>query len=146
MEAEPYTRMLLELYVSANAIVEDETESEARAWLAGQRAWGISKRVKDAIPNPSVYADLSQATHGDPRAIPRALMKVAEGEQTIDWGPSITGQTEEQLHHLAFAARDFSVLLELVGFDRQPELDAVDQALQRIKPDWKPDAPNAGLG
>ena len=88
MEAEPYTRMLLELYVSANAIVEDETESETQAWLAGQRAWGISKRVKDAMPNPSVFADLSQATHGDPRAIPRALMGVC-ADQTIDGGGGV---------------------------------------------------------
>jgi len=139
LEAEPFTRMLLELFVSAKAIVDDESEVEAREWLRGKRASGIGRRVRAAIPDGSVYKDLSQATHGDPRALQRALLKVDGEKRTIEWGPAITPQTEEQLKHLALAARDFSVLLEEVGFERQPEIAAVDQALERHLPGWQPD-------
>lgn len=140
MEAEPYTRVLLELYVSARAVAEDASGEEARAWLEGARGRGIGRRVKEAMPDASVYGLLSQASHGDPRAVVRALGRVSEGRRTIEWGPAMSEGTEEQLHHLAFAARDFVVLLEEVGFGPHPELDAVDEALQRIKPGWRPDA------
>jgi hypothetical protein len=139
LEAEPFTRMLLELFVSAKAIVDDDSGVEAKEWLTGNRALGIGKRVRAAIPDGSVYGDLSQATHGDPRVLRRALLKLADGERTIQWGPAKTPQTEEQLKHLALAAREFSVLLEEGGFDRQPEIDVVDQALQRLIPAWRPD-------
>lgn len=139
LEGEAFTRMLLELFVSARAIVDDESEVEAREWLRGQRAFGIGKRVRAAIPDGSVYAHLSQATHGDPRALQRALLKVDGEKRSIEWGPAITSQTEEQLKHLALAARDFSVLLEEVGFEHQPEIAAVDQALEQHLPGWRPD-------
>ncbi|HWM63905.1 MAG TPA: hypothetical protein VNP96_07955 [Solirubrobacterales bacterium] len=138
LEAESFTRMLLELFVSAKAIVVDESEVEAKEWLKGNRAFGIGKRVRAAIPDGSVYGDLSQATHGDPRVLQRALLKLAEGERTVEWGPAKTPQTEEQLRNLALAAREFSVLLEEVGFGQHPEIDAVDQALQRHIPGWNP--------
>lgn len=140
LEAEPYTRILFELYVSAKDIVDDKTGAEADAWLAGRRARGLGERVKASIPDPSVYIHLSQATHGDPRAVPRALLRLPEGEEIIEWGPSLTPQSTEHLQHLANAARDFAVLLEEVGFERCPELDEVDLALQRIKPGWRPDS------
>lgn len=140
LEAEPYSRMLLELHVSAKAVLDDPTTKEAEKWLKGRHARGLGVRVKEAIPNPAVYGQLSQATHGDPRAIFRALAQAPDGELTIEWGPAHTHQTEEQLHHLCFAARDFCVLLEQVGLGSQPELDAVDAALQRLKPTWRPDA------
>lgn len=139
MEAEPFTRMLLELLVSARAIVEDETDAEAKAWIRGDRARGIGRRVRDAMPDRDVYGELSRATHGDPRAVGRALLKDTEGEQTIEWGPAITPQTGEQLHNLALAAREFAVLLEQVGFERHDELDAIDLALMRLMPGWRPD-------
>jgi len=139
MEAEPFTRMLLELFVSARAVVDDETGAEAKAWLLGDRARGIGKRVRDAMPDGAVYGELSRATHGDPRAVARALLKTAEGEQMIEWGPAVTPQTEEQLHNLALAARDFAVLLEQVGFERHAELETVDRALMRLKAGWRQD-------
>lgn len=140
LEAEPYSRMLLELYVSATVVLADPTDREAEKWLKGGHARGLGGRVKEAIPNPSVYGHLSQATHGDPRALSRALAQTADGGLTIEWGPASTPQTEEQLHHLAFAARDFAVLLEQAGLGGAPELEAVDIALQRLKPTWRPDA------
>lgn len=140
MEAEPYSRMLLELYVSATTILADQTDQEAEKWLRGAHARGLGVRVKEAMPNPSVYGHLSQATHGDPRALVRALARTAEGQLTIEWGPAVTPQTEEQLHHLAFAARDFAVLLEQAGLGSTSDLEAVDAALQRLKPTWRPDA------
>lgn len=139
LEAEPFMRMLLELLVSAQAVVADQTDTEARAWLEGERTKGIGRRVREAMPDGSVYGSLSQATHGDPRAITRALLKLDEGGRTIEWGPAMTPQTEEQLLNLALAARDFAVLLEEVGFARQDELDAIDSALARLKPGWRPD-------
>jgi hypothetical protein len=140
LEAEPYTRMLMELYVSAKAVLGDQTDQEAEKWLRGAHARGLGTRVKAAIPDPAVYGQLSQATHGDPRALARALLQESEGELRIEWGPARTAQSEEQLRHLAFTARDFCVLLEQAGLGRRPELDAIDQALQRLEPTWRPDA------
>jgi hypothetical protein len=138
LEAESYTRMLLELFVSAKAVIEDETDEEAKMWLAGERGWKIGGRVRAAMANKSVYMHLSQGTHGDPRALTRALLRETDRGQVIDWGPARTPQTEEQLLQLALGAREFAVLLEEVGFERQSELDGVDIALQRFLPGWRP--------
>ncbi|MBS1678028.1 MAG: hypothetical protein JST08_11645 [Actinobacteria bacterium] len=140
MEAEPYIRTLLELYVSARAVADDPTGDEARAWLEGGRARGIGRRVRESMPDTTVYGLLSQASHGDPRALVRSLRRVSEGQQTIEWGPARSDETDERFHHLAIGARDFVVLLEEVGFGPHPELDAIDQALERVQPGWRPDA------
>jgi len=140
LEAEPFTRMTLELFVSAQAIVADESGKEAGQWLAGERARGLAKRTREALPDGELYGHLSQATHGDPRALPRALMRVSEGRQTIKWGPALTDQTGEQLVRLALAGREFCVLLEQVGFEERSELDAIDAGLARRLPGWRPDA------
>jgi hypothetical protein len=140
LEAEPFTRMTLELFVSAQAIVADHSGEEAKQWLAGERARGLAKRTREALPDGKLYGDLSQATHGDPRALPRALMQVSEGRQTIEWGPALTDQTGDQLVRLALTAREFCVLLEEVGFEKRPEVDAIDAGLARRLPGWLPDA------
>lgn len=139
MEAEPFTRLLLELFVSAQAAVEDETGEEAIAWLQGKRARGIGKRTRDALPDGSLYGSLSNAVHGDPRAVLRALGREEAGQLAIEWGPTVTTQTDEQLRHLALAARDFSVLTEQVGFGEVKGIEEVDHALQSLVPGWRPD-------
>lgn len=79
MEAEPFTRLLLELFVCARAAVEDESGEEAIAWLEGKRARGIGKRTREALPDGSLYGSLSNAVHGDPRAVLRALSRHENG-------------------------------------------------------------------
>lgn len=140
LEAEPFTRILLELFTHARAVIADSTDAEAKAWFAGDRGRGISKRVKDSMPDDSVYMHLSQTSHGDPRALARALRRETPGGFELEWGPRQTDQTEQQLVHLALGAREFAVLLEEVGFGEQPYLAEVDRALQKALPDWRPDA------
>jgi hypothetical protein len=140
LEAEPYTRILLELFQHAKAVIADSSDAEARAWLNGERGHGISRRVKKAMNDKSVYAHLSQTSHGDARALARALTRRTPSGFEIEWGPRRTDQTEQQLRVLALAAREFSVLLEEVGFGEQPHLDVVDQALEKALPGWRPDA------
>jgi hypothetical protein len=139
LEAEPFTRLTLELFVSAQAIVADQSGEEARQWLAGERARSLAKRTREALPDGELYGALSQTTHGDPRAVARGLMQVSEGRQTIEWGPALTGQTGDQLVRLALTAREFCVLLEEVGFEKRPELDAIDAGLARRLSGWRPD-------
>lgn len=132
--------MTLELFVSAQAIVADPSGEEATQWLAGERAKGLARRTREALPDGELYGALSQATDGDPRALPRALMRVSEGRQTIEWGPALTDQSGDQLVRLALAAREFCVLLEEVGFEKRFELDAIDSGLVRRLPGWRRDA------
>jgi hypothetical protein len=136
LEADAYVRGIVELLVDARAAVHDASGAEARRWLEGGRERGISGRIRRATGTPDVYRQLSRAAHGEPRAI----VALAAGAETVEWGPRRTERCEKLLLTFALSCRDLAVLLEEAGYPRVRELDELDVALAQRVPGWRPDA------
>lgn len=136
LEADAMTRVMLELYVSARAILDDPTGVEARAWVTGGRRRGIGKRVDAAAPG-EIYDSLSAAAHGDPRGLRRLAVERDDGP-TVEWGPRLTERFRAVLIGFALGARDMTVLLEEATGQTHPELSDLDDLLVRSVPGWSP--------
>ncbi|HEX5924844.1 MAG TPA: hypothetical protein VFY45_13510 [Baekduia sp.] len=140
IEADTMSRVLLELAVETRTAIDDLSGETARSWLAGERGYGISKRVRAAMPHrPETYGGLSRAAHGDPRAL-MGLAVAEEGGPVVEWGPRQTDATARCLIGLAVAARDMAVMLEEVTGQRSAALDALDQVLAAQVNGWAPGA------
>lgn len=132
------SRVLLELAVETRTAIDDLSGTTARSWLAGERGFGISKRVRAAMPDrPETYGALSRAAHGDPRALMGLAVAEEEGP-VLEWGPRQTAATGRCLISYAIGARDMAVMLEEVADRRSAGLDALDQVLAAHVDGWDP--------
>jgi hypothetical protein len=140
VEADVMSRAMLELYVHTADAVHDPTGVVAETWLKGERGRGISGRVRKAMPDrPEVYGRLSQAAHGDPRALV-GMSRHDEGGPMIEWGPAQTPATARCLVGYSVGARDMAVLVEEAFATRFGEVTALDHVLAERVPGWRPDA------
>jgi hypothetical protein len=105
-EARALDRILVELLAHRQAIVADDTATEALAWLQGERGRGITKRVT-AITPEGMYRNLSHDSHGDPVPV---LRLIAEDERALQLAPRRTVATRATLLMHAGFARDQAVL------------------------------------
>jgi hypothetical protein len=71
-EARALDRILVELQAHRGAIIDDDTGTEALAWLQRRRKYGIGKLVEKSAP-PDLYGNLSADAHGDPTPVGRLL-------------------------------------------------------------------------
>jgi hypothetical protein len=128
-EAPALVRTLIELNARRKAIMDDDTGSEALAWLQRRRKWDIGKLVEKSAPG--LYGNLSADAHGDPAPVSR-LLDPSTGN--IELAPRRGPATRASLVLSAGIARDQAVVIAaLAGV----ELSGVDEVDRDIRAAWE---------
>jgi hypothetical protein len=147
IEARALDRIIIELLAHRKAINDDASGAEAIAWLQGERAWGISKRVNAVTPK-DLYKNLSHDSHGDPVGVERLYDSDSD---SVVLSPTRTKACRATLLMHAGFARDQAVAISrLAGF----ELGGIDALTTAIRRRWglledssgQPPPPETGTG
>jgi hypothetical protein len=125
-EAPALARILVELEAHRAAIMDDDTGTEALAWLRRQRKYRIGKLVEKSAP-PGLYDNLSADAHGDPTPVGR-LLDPSTG--SIELAPRRGPSTRASLLLSAGMARDQAVLIAKSAGVRLSGVDEFDRDIE----------------
>jgi hypothetical protein len=135
-EARSHARVLVELQAHRQAILDDDTGTEALAWLQRKRLWGIGKRVSKIGPK-ELYRNLSSDSHGDPLPVERLFDPLADALMV---SPRHTAGTRATLWLYAGFARDQAVLTAGLAGMTLGGVDQLDAELKAIHDNLDDDA------
>lgn len=141
-EAGALDRIIVELVAHRRTIQSDPSGEEARLWLEGKRAHGISAKV-NAMQPQGLYANLCEEAHGDPRVVWRLYDEDSGALMLSPQRRPFTARSS-LLMYAGTACDQTKLVAGLAGF----ELSGAGALVEHVRAGWarlNADADEAGV-